>query len=400
MGNEIEKLQSVLQSDPSNFQARRELSILLADNGFNEEALSNLQYLVKYFPEDAELQYNIGILYEKLKNFEKAKKAYQNAIKISPQADFYYNLGEVLVTLKEWDDAIESFKTVLKTDSKDGNCYFNLGLCYYNKDEINLATDNFQQAVTLNPQDIFAHFYLGYIYQSKGLTNFAIESYKKVLAISPDYSWAYYNLAAIAFKNDNLEEAKDYLLKTIECNDSDIEAYKLLTKIYLREHEAEEIISILETRLDKDDNGDLYYILAQAYKHIGKTEDYAENLESALNNSLTLTYPQDIVRKEYSQTKHNKNLKVEEFEDYSTPDSNDEYSENDNEFESDNDNEEDFSEDESEDEYSDEAEDDNDFEEDENEFSENEENEDDEYEDNEEFEEDIDENTEESDEIE
>ena len=48
MQTEIEKLQTLLQKDPSNFQARRELSIMLADNGFNEEALSNLQYLTKY----------------------------------------------------------------------------------------------------------------------------------------------------------------------------------------------------------------------------------------------------------------------------------------------------------------------------------------------------------------
>ena len=95
MGKDIEKLQAILQTDPSNFQARRELSILLADNGFNEEALSNLLFLTKYFPEDAELYYNLGILYEKLKDFENAKNAYTKAISISPQEDFYYNLGEV-----------------------------------------------------------------------------------------------------------------------------------------------------------------------------------------------------------------------------------------------------------------------------------------------------------------
>ena len=69
MGNDLENLQEVLQRDPSNFQARRELSILLANNGFNEEALSNLKYLEKYFPEDAELHYNLGILYEKICSF-------------------------------------------------------------------------------------------------------------------------------------------------------------------------------------------------------------------------------------------------------------------------------------------------------------------------------------------
>ena len=52
MGGEIETLQEILKNDPSNFQARRELSVILADNGFNEEALSNLKYLEKYFPEE------------------------------------------------------------------------------------------------------------------------------------------------------------------------------------------------------------------------------------------------------------------------------------------------------------------------------------------------------------
>lgn len=299
METEIKNLQELLQNDPSNFQARRELSILLADNGFNEEALSNLKYLEKFFPEDSELQYNLGILYEKLKDFDNAKKSYKKAIEISPEDDYYYNLGEVLVSLKDWDEAIDAFKLVLRNDPNDGNCYFNLGLCYLNKDEKNLAADNFQKAVELNPQDIFAHFYLGTIYQSNGLTNFAEESYHKVLAISPDYSWAYYNLASIAYKNENLEQAREYLLKTIEYNNMDIEAYKLLTKILIKENEIEEIITILETRLEKEENGDLYYIMAQVYKHIGEDEKYSQNLESALENPLTLSYPKDIVQKEF-----------------------------------------------------------------------------------------------------
>ena len=149
MTNDIETLQNVLKKDPSNFQARRELSILLLNNGFNEEAEGNFKYLLKYFPNDAELYYNLGIVYEKLKDFNSAKDAYQKAIEISPQEDFYYNLGDVLVELKDWDSAINAFNKVLETDKKDGNCYFNLGICYFNKNEKNLALDAFQKAVAL-----------------------------------------------------------------------------------------------------------------------------------------------------------------------------------------------------------------------------------------------------------
>ena len=156
MTDEIKKLQDILKKDPSNFQTRRELSILLADNGFNEEALSNLRYLRKYFPEDADIVYNMGIIYEKLKDLKNAERAYQKAVSISPQPDFYYNLGEVLVTLEKWDDAIEAFKEVLKSDTKDANCYFNLGICYLKKEEFKFAENSFLKAIEYNPNDLYA----------------------------------------------------------------------------------------------------------------------------------------------------------------------------------------------------------------------------------------------------
>ena len=74
MSDEIEELQAILREDPYNFQARRTLSIALLDNGFNQEAKQNLLYLVRTFPDNAELLYNLGIAYEKLGEFEKAKE--------------------------------------------------------------------------------------------------------------------------------------------------------------------------------------------------------------------------------------------------------------------------------------------------------------------------------------
>lgn len=338
MQTEIETLQALLQKDPSNFQARRELSIMLANNGFNEEALSNLQYLLKYFPEDAELLYNIGILQEKLKDFQSAKISYEKAIEIMPQDDFYYNLGEVLVTLEEWDSAINAFNSVLQNDSNDGNCYFNIGLCYLNKKETNKAIDFFQRAVELNPKDIYALFNLGNIYQNIGLTNFAVENYKKVLEITPDYSWAYFNLASIAYQNENFEEAKDYLLKTIQYNNQDIEAYKLLTKILVKNEEIEEVITLLETRLSKEENGDIYYMLSQVYKYVRKEDDYIEALENALDNYLTLSYPKDIVKKELERVSKNSNSystkeDLEEYNNYEEDEEDSDFDEEDFEIE-------------------------------------------------------------------
>ena len=73
-----------------------------------------------------------------------------------------------------------------------------------------------------------------------------------------------------------------------------------MTKICLKQNEVEEILEILHTRLEKEENGDLYYCLARVYKFAGRLEEYDENLKLALKNPYTLTFPKDIVTKEYS----------------------------------------------------------------------------------------------------
>ena len=85
--------------------------------------------------------------------------------------------------------------------------------------------------------------------------------------------------------------------------DADIEAYKLLTKICLKTGETEEILEILNTRLDKEDNGDLYYCLARVYKYIGDSEQYCKNPDQALDNPYTLPFSKKIVKQELEYIK-------------------------------------------------------------------------------------------------
>ena len=93
---EIENLTNLIKNDPTNFQARRELTVALMDKGFNEEAIKQLSYLISVFPEDARLHYNLGIAWDKIRNFKQALKAYETALSYEPEEpDFLYNLGSI-----------------------------------------------------------------------------------------------------------------------------------------------------------------------------------------------------------------------------------------------------------------------------------------------------------------
>jgi len=300
--DKIEELQRLIKEDSSNFQARRQLAMLLTDCGFNEEALGHLLYLSRNFDNDEGVFYNLGIVYEKMKKFPKAKDAYLRAVELDPQDfDAVYNLGLVYTELKEYEPAIDCFNKIIENDPEDSNTFFNLGLVYFKLRDYVPAIDNFQKTIDLNDEDIYAHFYIGNIYKELGDLESARECFNRVLQISPDYSWAYYNLAVIDFEEGNFESAVFNLSKTIEINPADIEAYKVLAKILVLNNLSEEACNVIATALENcTATGDLYYIAYRVYKAAGDVETCEKYLSDAIYNYKTLSISVDDAKKELS----------------------------------------------------------------------------------------------------
>lgn len=298
--DKIEELQGLIREDSKNFQARRQLAVLLMDCGFNEEALQHLLYLSKTFSYDDGIFYNLGIVYEKMKKYSKAREAYEKAIELEPDSlDSVYNLGLVYTELKEYSKAIECFEKVIEDDSEDSNSYFNLGLVYFKMKDYPVAIDYFQRTIDINDDDIYAHFYIGNILKEFGDNEAAKEKFEKVISLSPDYSWAYFNLGAIYFEMGDNEAAKENLRKTIELNPIDVEAYKILTKILTKDSEFNEANEVMLDALSNcEKSGDLFYIIAETYKNIADYENCQSYFEEAIKNYQTLSTPVETVKNE------------------------------------------------------------------------------------------------------
>lgn len=303
--DKIEELQNLLKEDPQDSQLRRELAVLLIDTGFNEEALQHLLYLSKNFSHDEGIFYNLGIVYEKMKNFEKAKDMYIKTLEIKPDyTDARYNLGLVYTELREFDNAIECFNKVLEEDDNDSNTYFNIGLVYFKKKDYINSIQYFQRTIDLNDEDLYAHFYIGNIYKELGDNEAAKSEFEKVLEISPDYSWAYFNLASINNEEGNTQLAIENLIKTIEMNPKDREAYSILTKLYLREDMHDDAAKTITDCINEcDPSGDVYYLAAMAFKTIDK-EEYISYLSNAIKHYQSLSKPVQDVKDELNNARN------------------------------------------------------------------------------------------------
>lgn len=301
----IEELQTLVKQNPQDFQLRRELAVLLIDCGYNDEALRQLLYLATKNKDDSGIFYNLGIVYEKMKNYEKAKEAYLSAIKLDNKFyDAIYNLGLVYSQLGEYDNAIEEFNKVLNEDSNDSNTYFNIGLAYLKKNDYINAIDNFQKTIDINDNDLYAHFYLGNIFKDLGDLDSAKEKFKKVISISQDYSWAYYNLAVIYNEEGNSKLAVENLYKTIEMNQYDAEAYMVLTKILLKCDNYSEAETVIKQALSMcEESGNLDYLAAIVSRKLDKIDSYISYLSNAIKNYKTLSLPVQDVKDELNEAR-------------------------------------------------------------------------------------------------
>ena len=112
---------------------------------------------------------------------------YQNTLKYSPGSGrVHNNLGNIYLRKGDYDRALQEYKSAveLKPDLAEG--YFNLGEVYSRRKEYDRAVEQYKTAIELNPDLIGAYYGLGIAYRGKGELDKAIKEWEKTLEIMQD----------------------------------------------------------------------------------------------------------------------------------------------------------------------------------------------------------------------
>ena len=98
-----------IENNESVEDALCNLAILKSSENDGVAAVDYLTQCLKRSPRHFEAHYNLGNVYSDLNNFDLAKVHYELASQIAPEfPNSFYNLGLVLISLKEYKRAIES----------------------------------------------------------------------------------------------------------------------------------------------------------------------------------------------------------------------------------------------------------------------------------------------------
>jgi len=120
-------------------------------------------------PDYAEAYANLGALYAKFKEYDKAIKLYQECIKIKPSyAGAYTNLGNALNKTARHEEAVYFHKTAISLDDKSANHFSNCASAYKNMGRFNKAKEYYERALRIEPSHVNAHFDLATVLLQTG----------------------------------------------------------------------------------------------------------------------------------------------------------------------------------------------------------------------------------------
>ena len=229
-----------------------------ADNGKEEEAYDDIEKIIKlsndqigYDFTTSDINYQLGQIFEDLKDYEAAEKEYSKVIKIrkaslldntpvnldkNKRTDYQLKeKGEVINNellnkkklaywgraiarrkLNKLSDAILDYKKVLEIDPKNISALENLGDLFQQQGNYNEALEYFNKAIELVSNNAYIFSKRGYLKVNLRNYNGAIQDLSKSIELDPEYPFAYASRGNAKIFLEDYKGAIQDLSKSIE----------------------------------------------------------------------------------------------------------------------------------------------------------------------------------------
>ncbi len=186
-----------------NYVARMNLAEILQTEGNINEAMAQLQEVLRLRPYYATAHWELGAAMAQQGQTQEALQHLQEAVKLKPDdADAHFHLGVVLGDLRRPEEAAAEFRDTIRLKPDNEHAHYNLGNMLAAQRKFGEALPEFSAAVRLNPDDAAQRVNLGITLASLGRLDEAIAQFSEALRIKPDLAEAQENLQyALSLKN-------------------------------------------------------------------------------------------------------------------------------------------------------------------------------------------------------
>ena len=267
----------LIEEQPKNVDFLNILGIIFLETEEYLEAEKIFKKILDYKSNSFEAYYNLGILNQKLLNFNKALEYYLEANILNKNN--YLLLNKIALIYLKNDDvnlAIKFYNESLEVNNANVEAYNNLGKIYLDYlGDINSAVHNFSSAIKIAPRIDYLHRNLGRAYKIAGAFDKAKISLNTSILLNPKYSEAYWDLGDVHAQLHEYRDAKENLFQALELDqkfNKNNNNYKILRAIgsyYMRVRDYNNAVVFFEKSLAiKKDYSDSYSNLLFTYNYL------------------------------------------------------------------------------------------------------------------------------------
>ena len=141
--------------------------------------------ILKYEPNSARVNNNLGNLYFNQGDIEKAETSYRKTIAAGDIfAQPHYNIGSILQSRGDVEGAIEEFERAIAVDPNFTYSYQNIAVLYVKKGNLVKAVEYLEQLKKLLPQYSRVYYNLALLYVARGDSKSALDNLSKGLTFA------------------------------------------------------------------------------------------------------------------------------------------------------------------------------------------------------------------------
>jgi len=159
--------------------------------GRYEEALAAYEEAAAGSPQDAIIQYNIGVTLLAMERVEEAVAALKKTIDIQPEnIQALKTLGQIYGKMRLYEECVKFYSLATKISSSDPEAFFNLGVAQMNLGNREEALEAFQKSISCDEKYADSYYQLGLIFLNQGRKEEALTALEKFLRLAPEDSKA------------------------------------------------------------------------------------------------------------------------------------------------------------------------------------------------------------------
>ncbi len=275
------KAETVIQSLPSLTYVNR-AKVLIEQNKY-EEALDILLKALELPQKDALVYKYLGLVYERLGDFEKSVENYQTSADLNPQdRNIWQRLGFALISIGKYENAVKSFENSDKVQSNNSDTFTGWGMALMKQHKYAEAHEKFIEAAKHNKYNFSAVFLCAVMEIKLEMYDKAEMKLTFLANVCPNANNTF-EFARLKYLKKDYDSAIHYANKSLDFNSNMLPSYILLGQLYALKFDSENSLKYFQTAEEKNlTNAALYLEWGKVLEKFEKYDEAKSKLLKAL----------------------------------------------------------------------------------------------------------------------